>query len=754
MKHILLAAVVAVAASGVSAVGPLYLDPKQPVERRVDDLMERMTLDEKIGQMCQYVGLAHMREAEKNATAEELAAGHARAFYKGLSSYDVEAMTARGEIGSFLHVLTATEADHLQKLAAESRLKIPVLIGIDAIHGNGLVRGSTIYPSPIGLASTFDPALVEQSARQTAVEMRATGSHWAFAPNIEIARDARWGRVGECFGEDPCLVSAMGVATVRGLQDAGALACVKHLVAGGVPNNGTNAAPVEMGEGELRNAFLPPFKAAVEQAQPWSMMPAHNELNGVPCHSSSWLMEYVMRREYGFAGISVSDWMDMEAIASKHRVAANTKEAFLLSVLAGVDVHMHGPEFAQDMKELIEEGRLPASRVDEACRKILEAKFRLGLFENRYTDPAAAKQTVFSAGHRNTALELARRSIVLLKNDGILPLDKTKYKKILVTGPNADCQATMGDWVFDQPRENYTTILDGIRAQGAAVEFADVGWNLRTISDQAVRAAVAKARACDLTIVVVGEDSFREHWTEKTCGENRDRWDITLWGRQQELVEAIHATGKPVVVVLVTGRPLAVKWIADNVPALVQAWEPGSTGGQAVGEVLFGAVNPSGKLPMTLPAHVGQTPIYYNYKPTQYFRTWIDGTRDPLYPFGHGLSYTSFAYSDLKVEGQLPYTVTVQVANTGTRAGEEVVQLYLRDDVSTFTRPVKELKGFLRVALAPGEKKSVTFTLAAADFSYYGPDGKLRLEPGAFTVMAGGSSRDAALIKTAINYGD
>ena len=741
-------------------ISPPYLDPSLPVEDRVEDLMSRMTLEDKIAQMCQYAGLEHIRAAEKEITEEELLNGHARGFYKGLHSDGVVRMVQEGKIGSFLHVTTLEEANYLQSLAEKSPLKIPLLIGIDAIHGNGLYRGSTIYPSPITAASSFSPELWEKACRQTADEMRATGSHWAFAPNIEIATDARWGRVGETFGEDPYLVSRMGTASVRGLQtgdignDGAVLACVKHLLGGGSANNGTNAAPVELGEGKMRNIYLQPFKAAIEETSPYTLMPAHNEVNGVPCHCNRWLMTDVVRGEYGFDGFIVSDWMDIEALSRVHHVAEDNTEAFMLAVNAGIDMHMHGPEFAEALAGLVREGKVPGERVDEACRKILYAKFRLGLFEDRYVDPADAAGVVFSREHQQTALELARRSVVLLENDGILPLSPGKYERILLTGPNADNQSIMGDWTFDQPRENYHTVLDGVKemADGAEVDFVDVGWNLRNISDDDIENAAAAARRADLAVVVLGEDSFREHWADKTCGENRCRTDITLWGRQQELLEAVARTGVPVVVILVNGRPLAVPWISENVSALLEAWEPGSMGGRAIGEILFGKVNPSGKLPITIPRHVGQITATYNHKPSQYSHPAIDIPKTPLYQFGYGLSYTEFEYSGLELSSSEirpgeSVRVSVSVTNKGTIDGEEVVQMYVGDDFSSETRPVKELKGFRRVALKAGETARVEFEIGTDDLSYYGSGGRLLLEPGKFTVMVGSSSMNNDLLK-------
>jgi len=403
-----------------------YLNPNLPVDVRVENLLSQMTLEEKIAQMCQYVGPDHIREAEMVMSEKDLHDNDAMGYYPDLSVEDLEDMTRKGMVGSFLHVKTPEEANHLQKLARESRLKIPVLIGIDAIHGNALNVGATVYPTPIGMASTWEPALVERSARETALEMRAMGAQWAFTPNIDIARDARWGRVGETFGEDPHLVSEMGVAMIQGMQgdnftgEDKVIACAKHLIAGSEPVNGLNAAPMDVSERTLREVFLPPYQAAID-ANVFSMMAAHNELNGVPCHSNHYIMTELMRNEMGFDGFFVSDWMDIERLVDLHFVAETEKEACYLSVDAGMDMHMHGPRFHEPVKELVDEGRLSEERINQSVRKILEAKFRLGLFENPFTDLEMAKKQIFAKEHQQTALDMARKSMVLLKNEEILP---------------------------------------------------------------------------------------------------------------------------------------------------------------------------------------------------------------------------------------------------------------------------------------------------------------------------------------------
>ena len=736
---------------------PVYLDPKETVEKRVADLLARMTIDEKVSQMDQYVGLEHMRSAEKDLTAEDLKNNTARGFYPGIMASDVEKMAMEGKIGSFLHVLTAEEANQLQRLAQKSRLKIPLLIGIDAIHGNAQVSGSTVYPTNIGMASTFDPSLVEISSRETALEMRATGSQWTFNPNVEVARDPRWGRVGETFGEDPYLVSQMGVAAVKGYQGSDfigtdkVLACVKHFIGGSQPANGTNGAPADISERTLREIFFPSFIAATK-AGAFTYMTSHNELNGVPCHTNSWLMKDILRKEWGFKGFIVSDWMDIEHVSDLHHTAENNKEAFFQSVDAGMDMHMHGPDFHEKIVQLVKEGRLSEERINESVRKILEAKFKLGLFENPFVDIKASKTILFNKKHQATALDASRKSIVLLKNTGILPLDASKFKNVFVTGPNADNQTIMGDWALPQPEENIVTVLEGLKKVSPQTNFSflDQGWNIRKMDPAKVKQAGELAKKADLAIVVVGDYSLRNNWNDKTNGEDMDRSDIALAGLQQELVENIYNSGTPTIVVLVSGKPLGVEWIANKVPALVESWEPGGFGGQAIAEILYGKINPSGKLPISIPRHVGHIQEVYNHKPSMYFHPYAIGESTSLFPFGFGLSYTSYKYDNLKLSKDVignteTITVSVDVTNSGKMDGDEITQLYIRDEFSSATRPVKELKDFARVALKSGETKNIKFELPASKLAYYDRNMKWGVEAGNFKIMVGASSLDKDL---------
>jgi len=739
---------------------PLYLNPKQPVQARVNDLLKRMTLEEKVAQMCQYVGIDHQIESYKNNKGKDPAANDdASSFYKGISFDSLRHMVSNGMVGSFLHIVTAKESNEMQRLAMQSRLKIPILIGIDAIHGNALVSGCTVYPAPLGLAGTFNPSLVEQISVATAKEMRATGSHWTFTPNIDIARDARWGRVGETFGEDPLLVSTMGVAMVKGLQGPGmsgpnsVASCIKHLIGGGHSINGLNGAPTDISERTLWEVHLPPYKAGVE-AGAFTVMTAHNEINGVPCHANKYLMTDVLRKKWGFNGFYVSDWMDIERLNTVHHVAPNQKEAVYQTLMAGMDMHMHGPGFLEPVMELVKEKRIPMSYVDRSAAKILEAKFRLGLFENPYVDESAAALLVNNPQHKAMALQAARESIVLLKNENnFLPLAGTP-KKILVTGPNANNQTMLGDWSLLQPEENVITAYEGIKQEapaGSTVDFFETG-TVKKIEESIIAEAAAKANAYDVVVVVVGENSLRYQNKEKTSGENIDRDNIYLIGQQNKLITELQKSGKPVVVVLVNSRPLVVGDVTKNSPALIEAWEPGNMGGQALAEILFGKVNPSGKLPMSIPRSTGQIPTYYNYKPSNYFHKYIETTSSALYDFGFGLSYTSFKISDAKLsKTAITKTEHVKVSctltNTGNMDGDEVLQVYVRDEVSSVTRPVKELKAFKRISLKKGEVKIVELELSPKDFEFLDINMKPVVESGDFTIMVGNSANDKDLTR-------
>ena len=756
MKHCL-TLLTALLLCACTAREPLYKDPAAPVSKRVEDLLGRMTLEEKLGQMNQYTGLEHIRKTERRVNAgRDLSKSDSYTFYKDFPADTLEAWTARGLVGSFLHVYTPEEADHLQELALSSRLGIPLIFGIDAVHGNAFCPDNTIYPTAIGMASSFDRELVRTIGRQTAMEMRAMNMHWTFAPGVDVARDPRWGRCGETFGEDPYLVGEMGAAEIAGLQDTlgrtGVVATVKHLVGGGQSVNGANAAPTEISPQDLEDIFLPPFRKAVE-AGVLALMPAHNDINGIPCHAHKELIEGRVRGAWGFPGIVVSDWMDVERIETGHHVAADRKEAYRMALEAGLDLHMHGPDWQKDLRGLVREGKVSERRIDASVRRILDLKFRLVLFEQPYSDKESGVR--LCDAHRATALQAARESVVLLKNkNGLLPLDARRWRRVLVTGINADSHNIDGDWSAVPRPENVTTILEGLRAASPETEFvfSDQGLRPGDMQEERIRDAARKARGCDLCIVVAG-DFMNRDLGGMTCGENHDRADFGLPGLQERLFDEVAAAGKPVVLVLVSGRPLAVGRQDAASTAVLNAWEPGMYGGQAVAEILYGQVNPSGRLAMTMPRTPMQTVLAYNHKPMQFFHPYIDQDSTPLYPFGYGLSYTRFGYSDLHLaadetgrDGCVEASVTVR--NEGTRAGDEVVQVYVSDLVASRTRPIQELKEFARVSLEPGESRELHFRIAAADLAFHTASGRRAVEPGEFRLRIGPSSEEDKGVST------
>ena len=740
---------------------PLYLDTTKSVEIRVADLMSKMTLEEKVAQMCQYLSPEHVKNTNKKFKGGKVPSNNdTNGTYPTVTVDSIYHLVQLGLIGSFLHVLTPEESNQLQTLAQKSRLKIPLLLGIDAIHGAGYSYGTTIYPTAITQASSFEPELVQKVSQQAAVEIRAMGSAWTFTPNVDVCRDPRWGRIGETFGEDPYLVSRMGIATVKGLQGENlgsnnVAACAKHLVGGGNPINGLNASPTEVSPYTLNDIFLYSFRKVVENTNLATIMVAHNELNGIPCHASKYLMTDMMRDKYKFNGFYVSDWDDIARMYTLHRYVPSLLDAYYETVNAGMDMHMHGPGFLEGVLKLVKENRLSVERINESCARILETKFRLGLFENPFTDLINTKKVVFSKEHQEMSLKLAEQSIVLLKNNGLLPLDLNKYKHVLVTGPNADSQSILGDWAVKQPDDNVMTVLKGIRQVFGVekVTFQNVSTNVRFHDTKLIDEAGELAKKSDLAIVVVGENPMRFD-TKKliSSGENYDRMSIDLLGDQDELVKRIQATGVPTIVILVGGRPLAVNWIAENVSALVQAWEPGSLGGLAIANVLTGKVNPSGKLPVTIQRSSAQIQMIYNNKPTTFNQSYVDGQTTPLYPFGFGLSYTKFNINNLTIsKTEMSITdslvVTADITNVGNREGAEVVQLYIHDLYSMPTRPIKELKDFFKVNLLPGEKKTVQFKVTPEKLSFTRKDMTWGVEKGDFEILLGNSSADKDLKK-------
>ena len=750
---------------------PIYLNPSANVDSRVADLMSRMTLEEKVGQMCQYVGIDYLKKQQRNKKASgDVSKLNKDAFAMySLSESEITQEIIDGKIGSFLHVLDPKEVNYLQDFTLKSRLKIPLIIGIDAIHGNAMVSGTTVYPSPISIAATFNNDFAYDVAKQSAREMRATGSQWTFMPNIDVARDPRWGRVGETFGEDPFMVGEMGKAMIEGFQGDdfsnpnNVIACVKHMIAGAEPLNGLNISPMDVSERTLYEIHLPPYKKAID-AGVYSIMAAHNELNGTPSHMHKGLMTDLFRNEWGFEGFFVSDWYDVKRIWSYHKVARNYKEASLFSVAAGMDMNMHGPDFYDYVVALVKEKKLSMDRVDEACSKILYAKFQLGLFENRFVDTSKIVENVFIRSHLDKAEEIADNSITLLKNNDLLPINNSNSKRILVTGPNANNNTTLGDWHFEQPSENVVTIFEGIKEIGEKynhkVDYFDSGIKIRNIQVSKITATSEMSANYDHVFVVVGDNSLRYNWEggksfEKTAGENKARSFLGLPGKQLDLVKAIYEKNKNMTVVYVSGKPISEPWIEENIKSIIHAWEPGSMGGKSLGKIVFGMINPSGKMPITTARSVGQLIMVYNHKPTNYIHKYAFEKTKPLYPFGYGLSYTTFSISEPTLstsvwDGSGKVHVEVDVKNTGEREGMETVQLYIRDVFSSVTRPVLELKGYKKVNVAPGETKRVSFSLALGDFAFYDREMKYKAEEGDFNIFVGNSSNLVKLKKTTL----
>ena len=750
---------------------PLYLDSNADIEDRLSDLMARMTLEEKVGQMCQYVGLEYLKKQNRNKKAAgDVSKLNKDAFAMyGLSESEIIQEIIDGKIGSFLHVLDPEEVNYLQDFTLQSRLKIPLIIGIDAIHGNAMVRGTTVYPSPISIAATFTNDFAYDVAKQSAREMRATGSQWTFMPNVDVARDPRWGRVGETFGEDPFMVGEMGKAMIMGFQGEdfskpnNVIACAKHMIAGSEPLNGLNISPMDVSERSLYEIHLPPYKKAID-AGVYTIMAAHNELNGIPSHMHKGLMTDLLRNEWGFDGFYVSDWYDIKRIWSYHKVARNYKEASLFSVEAGMDMNMHGPEFYDFIVALVKENKLSIDRVNEACSKILYAKFQLGLFENRLVDTSKVDENIFIKSHLDKAEEIADNSITLLKNNNSLPINNSNAKQILVTGPNAHNHTTLGDWHFEQPEENVVTIFEGIQQVGEnynhKVDYYDSGIKIRNIQDSKIKATAEMSTNYDHVFVVVGDNSLRYTWEggksfQKTAGENKARSFLGLPGKQLDLVKSIYEKNKNLTVIYVSGKPISEPWIEDNIKSIIHAWEPGSMGGKSMGKIVFGEINPSGKMPMTTARSVGQLTMVYNHKPTNYIHKYAFEKTKPLYRFGFGLSYTTFSISKptlstSKWDGTGKVIVEVDVKNTGERDGMETVQLYIRDLFSSVTRPVLELKGYKKVNVAPGETKRVTFSLALDDFAFYDREMKYKAEEGDFNILVGNAANLAKLKKTTI----
>ena len=711
------------AALVLCAVWPLSAQ-RPAAEPKIDSLLARMTLEEKLGQLNQV-----SVDGQPNAEQMDL--------------------VRKGLVGSFLNLAGADATHAAQQVAVtESRLHIPLLFGLDVIHGY-----RTIFPIPLGEAASWDPEAVRAAAHVAATEASAAGVHWTFAPMVDIARDPRWGRIAEGSGEDPYLGSAMAAARVRGFQGTdprapdAVLATVKHFAAYGGAEGGRDYNTVDLSERTLREVYLPPYHAAID-AGAGSVMTSFNEIGGIASTASPWLMTTVLRREWGFKGFVVSDWTAVAELIN-HGVAGSRADAGKLALEAGVDMDMVSRIYVSDLPALVRAGRIPVTVVNEAVRRVLRAKAALGLFDDpdHGASPERERAALLAPEHRQLARRVAEESIVLLKNEGqVLPL-AARVKTLAVIGPLADDKvAALGSWPGRGEPQDAVTPLEGIkqRAGSVSVMYAK-GCGITDTSTAGFAEAVAAAKQADLAVLVLGEAG-------DMSGEAASRADIDLPGVQPRLLEAIQATGAPVVLVVMSGRPLTIPWAAEHVPAIVESWFLGVEDGPALAAVLFGDVSPSGKLPVTFPRALGQIPLYYNHKntgrptgPDKYTSKYIDLPVTPLFPFGHGLSYTTFSYSDLKFSAPRiaptgTLRVSVTVTNTGSREGAEVVQLYVHDEVASVTRPVRALAGFRRVSLKPGEARTVELPLTTRELGLYNKDMKFVVEPGKFRVFVGGSS--------------
>lgn len=721
----------------------------QAVEAKITDLISKMTLDEKMGQLNQYTS-----QWEMTGPAP-----------LGMNQQRMLEMIKTGQVGSMLNVTGAEATRNAQKLAMEnSRLKIPMIFGYDVIHGY-----QTMFPIPLAEAASWEPELARKSSRIAAIESSAAGLHWTFAPMVDIARDARWGRVMEGAGEDTYLGSLFAAARVRGFQgdDLSAnntvAACVKHFAGYGFSESGRDYNTVDISESTLRNIVLPPFKAAAD-AGAATFMNAFNEIGGVPSTANSHLLRDILKGEWNFDGFVVSDWNSVGELLT-HGVAADRKEAAKLAITAGTDMDMEGYSYVPNLKKLVEEGTVDVKLVDDAVRRVLRIKYRLGLFDDpyKYCDETREKKSILTKENLQVAREIAKRSIVLLKNEGqLLPLRKDNQKIAIIGELAADKDVPLGSWRAKAIAGSAVSLLEGmtgavakptnitfekgpVYVSGKSLFSAPLEFNS---TDRAgIAEAVKIAKNADVVVLALGENCFQ-------TGEGRSQTDITMKGLQQELLEAVCAVNKNVVVVLMNGRPLDISWMAKNVPSIVEAWHLGSEAGNGIADVLFGDYNPSGKLPVSFPHSVGQVPIYYNHKNTGrpnggpesvFWSHYTDNPNDALFPFGFGLSYTTFDYSDLKLSSSViakgeKLQVSVTVKNSGKVAGEEVVQLYIRDLVGSITRPVKELKGFEKISLNAGESKVVSFTIGEKELAFWGAENKLKAEPGDFKLWVGTNS--------------
>lgn len=754
----------------VAAQTPAYKNPRLSPGERTRDLLARMTTDEKVGQLLCPMG---WEMYEKNSDSvhtsaafrEIMATRHAGTFW---GVYRADPWTRKTLETGLNPALAAQAGNALQKYVRENtRLGIPLFLAEESPHGH-MAIGTTVFPTGIGQAATWNPDLIRRAASVMAREVRLQGAHVSYGPVMDLSRDPRWSRVEESFGEDPVLTAAMGVAAVQGggggdlSRPYSVVSTLKHFIAYGIPEGGHNGNTALIGERELHENFFPPFSAAV-QAGALSVMTAYNSIDGVPCTANPYLYHELLKNRWGFRGFVVSDLFSINGLSGSHRVAGNVKEAGEQALAAGVDMDLGASGFAE-IRKSVEEGKITPQQLDEAAGRILKLKFEMGLFENPYVDPAKAATEVRSAEHRTLAREVARESVVLLENkNGLLPLSSA-VKRIAVMGPNAHNRYNLlGDYTAPQEDSNVVTVYEGIknRFKSAEVSYTK-GVAIRDTLNTDIEAAVKAAREAEVAVVVVGGSSARDFRTkyietgaavteqqsvlDMENGEGFDRATLRLLGKQQELLEAVRATGTPMIVIYIQGRPLEMTWAAEHAGALLTAWYPGQEGGHALADVLSGDVNPSGRLPVSVPRSVGQLPVYYNKKQPR-GHDYVEMTADPLYAFGYGKSYTIFAYSDLtiKKKGKTEFGVSFFLKNTGEREGQEVVQLYLRDEVASVVQPLKQLKQFRKVKLKPGEEQRLTFTLTAADLEIVNREMRRVVEPGEFKVMVGAAANDVKL---------
>ena len=749
-----------------------YQNPQLSVEERVNDLIQRMTLEEKVGQLrCtlawNYYTIKGKEVVPSESFKQDIAEGHIGMLW---GTYRADPWTQKSLENGLNPELAAKAGNALQKYVIENtRLGIPMFLAEEAPHGH-MAIGTTVFPTGFGMAATWNPSLIERVGEVIGQEIRLQGGHISYGPVLDLAREPRWSRVEETMGEDPVLAGELGSAMVKGLGGGdlskpwSTIATLKHFIGYGTTEGGQNGGITVAGSRELRESFLPPFKKAID-AGALSVMTSYNSLDGIPSTASKALLTDLLRNEWGFRGFVVSDLYSVDGIFGTHRVARNKQEAGVMALKAGVDADLGALAFAP-LVDAVKKGLVSEKEINHALANILRLKFEMGLFENPYVDVEKAQKQVRSDSNKNVALVTAREVITLLKNDGnTLPL--SKQTKVLVCGPNADNVYNMlGDYTSPQEDGNVKTILSGIRTKlpAAQVEYVK-GCAVRDTSESNISAAVEAARRADVIIVAVGGSSARDFKTSYTetgaavtdsktisdmdCGEGFDRATLTPLGHQMELLKALKATGKPLVVIYIEGRPMDKSWAAQNADALLTAYYPGQEGGTAIADVLFGDYNPAGRLPVSVPANIGQLPVYYNKKPPMP-HDYVEMSARPLYPFGYGLSYTTFKYDNLQVKKQDPTTfeVNLKVTNTGQYDGDEVVQLYLHDEFASTAQPLKQLKKFQRIFIPKGETRDITFTLEAEDLSIINADMKCVVEPGDFTIMIGSSSDNILLQET------